>query len=375
MKNFNNFNSLLQNFKMRKTLILIFLLGATSVAFSQEKNDTLKWTDAMELGMEGRGWNNDSLYYNRLPSKAEGIVPPSVWNLSKQTAGLYVHFISDANTIKAKWGLTSDALGMPHFAPTGVSGLDLYVKMPNNSWHWLGVGKPKQVENIETLVEGMPVGKREYLLYLPLYNGIKYLEIGIPQESQIEKAPPFSGKPIVFYGTSIIQGGCASRAGMCSTAILGRRLNREIINLGFSGSGRMEPELATFLSELDPAIYFIDCMPNLKADEIAVRVEPFIRILRKVHPETPIVLAEGVIYNDAFLVKDRYLKNTSNNEALRNAYENLIKSGVRNLYYQIAEGQVGLDGEGTVDGVHLTDLGFMRQADAYELILRCILHQ
>jgi len=360
---------------MRKTLILIFLLGATFVAFSQEKKDTLKWTEAKDLGVGGKGWVSDSLDYYRLPLRARGHVPTSVWDLSKHTAGFYLHFITDARTIKVKWGLTDVNLGMYHFAPTGVSGLDLYVKMHDNSWHWLAIGRPIKSDNEQTLVENLPEGKREYILYLPLYNGIRYLELGIPKENKLEKAPAFPGKPIVIYGTSIIQGGCASRPGMCSTAILERRLNREFINLGFSGSGRMEPELATLISELDPAVYFIDCMPNLKADEIAVRVEPFIKIVRKVHPETPIVLAEGVIYNDAFLVKDQYLKNNSNNEALRNAYENLVKSGIKNLYYQISEGQIGLDGEGTVDGVHLTDLGFMRQADAYELILRSILHQ
>jgi lysophospholipase L1-like esterase len=231
------------------------------------------------------------------------------------------------------------------------------------------------MENLETLVEGIPKGRREYLLYLPLYNGITHLEIGIPRENNIENAPSATERPIVFYGTSIIQGGCASRPGMCSTAILGRRLNREIINLGFSGSGRMEPEVAELLSELDPEIYFIDCLPNLEASEVALRIEPFIRILRKVHPNTPIVLAEGITYDDAFLVKERDLRNTESRRALRNAYENLLKSGFSNLYYQIAEGVLGSDGEGTVDGTHPTDLGFMRQADAYELVIKSILQK
>jgi hypothetical protein len=253
--------------------------------------------------------------------------------------------------------------------------LDLYVRTADNSWHWLGVGKASKIENMETLEEGIPIARREYILYLPLYNGINYLEIGIPKENKIEKAPRIKGKPIVFYGTSIIQGGCASRPGMCATAILGRRLNREIINLGFSGNGKMEPEVARLLSELDPEIYFIDCLPNLEADEVALRVEPFVRILREAHPHTPIVLAEGITYNDAFLAKASDLRNTESRKALRNGYENLLNSGIRNLYYQIAEGALGSDGEGTVDGEHPTDLGFMRQADAYELILRSILQK
>jgi hypothetical protein len=318
----------LKNSNIRILIIAIMLnLVLECPLLSNSSSDVIKWTDVKELTIEGRGWKNDSLYFRRLPEKAGGILPTSVWELSKQTAGLFVHFITDAHLIKARWGLTKEDLGMPHFAATGVSGLDLYVKMEDNKWHWLGVGKPRKVENLETLVDGIPDGRREYLLYLPLYNGIKHLEIGIPEENKLEKAPPLPGKPIVFYGTSIIQGGCASRPGMCTTAILGRRLNREIINLGFSGSGKMEPEVATLLAELDPLIYFIDCLPNLQAGEVAERFEPFIRILRKAHPETPIVLAEGVSYNDAFLVKERQSRNIESRKALRKAYENLINSG------------------------------------------------
>ena len=336
-------------------------------------NDVYIWTDIRELGIEGKGWKDDSLSFNRLPAKAEKIVREPVWNLSHHTAGFYVRFITDATTIMANWGLTDKNLSMSHFASTGVSGVDLYVKREDGSWHWLGVGKPENRENTVTLVEGMPEAAREYMMYLPLYNGIEYVKIGISEAFRIESVPPDTRKPIVFYGTSITQGGCASRPGMCSTAILGRRLNREMINLGFSGNGRMEPEMAELLAELDPLIYFIDCVPNLQADEVAVRVEPFVNILRKAHPDTPIILAEGVTYNNAFLVEKRRLRNSESRRALRVAYENLLNSGTRNLYYQIAEGQLGFDGEGTVDGTHPTDLGFYRQADAYQLLLESIL--
>jgi len=360
---------------MKIIVVILIILAEACNGFSQEKRDLLKWTDVKKLGIEGRGWKNDSLYFSRLPANAEGHVPASVWGLSKQTAGFYVHFITDANSIKAKWGLTNEILSDWENEANAISGLDLYVKMEDNTWHWLAIGKPLKIENISILVEGMPEGRREYLLYLPLFNGIKYLEIGVPKENLFEKATPFTGKPIVFYGTSITQGEFASRSGMCSTAILNRRLNREIINLGFNGSGKMEPEVAEFLSELDPAIYFIDCIPNLVASEVAGRVDSFIRILRKSHPETPIVLSEGITYNDAFLVKSRQLRNAECRKALRKAYENLLNSGFRNLYYQIGEGQLGSDGEATVDGVHPTDLGFMRQADALELTIKSILQQ
>jgi hypothetical protein len=336
-------------------------------------DDECIWTDILDLGIEGKGWKDDPLLYNRLPVKAETMVRDAVWGLSHHTAGFYVRFKSNTTSIRANWKLTGDRLAMPHMAATGVSGLDLYVRKDDGSWHWLGIGKPDSIENTVTLAEGLSESPREYLLYLPLYNGVEFVKIGVPAAFNIEPVPSDPRKPIVFYGTSITQGGCASRPGMCTTAILGRRLNRAFINLGFSGNGRMEPEVAELFTELDPLVYFIDCLPNMAADVVAARVEPFVKILRKAHPDTPIVLAEDRTYEDAFLIEDKRLRNMESRKALRTAYENLLNSGTRNLYYQIAEGQRGVDGDGTVDSSHPTDLGFYRQAEVYQLILENII--
>jgi hypothetical protein len=201
--------------------------------------------------------------------------------------------------------VTSERLAMPHMPATGVSGLDLYVKT-DAGWHWLGVGQPDRAkENTAILVKGMPPGRREYLLYLPLYNGVSSVEIGVPEGCKLEPAtawPADRRKPIVFYGTSITQGGCASRPGTAHVAILGRRLDRPVINLGFSGNGLMEAELATLLAELDPAVYVVDCLPNMTAKLVSERVEPFLRTLRKAHPTTPIVLAEDRTYTNAAIL-------------------------------------------------------------------------
>jgi hypothetical protein len=363
--------------KMKLVLILGLILMSASMhghpGTIGEDGDEYLWTDIKELGIRGKGWVDDPLLYNRLPAKAETLVREAVWDLSHHTAGFFVQFKSNATSIMANWKLTEEKLAFPHMAGTGVSGLDLYVKTGDGSWHWLGIGKPDSIENTFMLVEGLSEAPREYLLNLPLYNGIEFVKLGVPAPFKIESVPPDARKPIVFYGTSITQGGCASRPGMCATAILGRSLDREIINLGFSGNGRMEPELAELLAELDPLVYFIDCLPNLMPDDVAERVEPFVEILRAAHPETPIVLAEGITYNNAFLVQNNSLENANSWKALRNAYENLLNRGTKHLYYQIAEGQLGFDGEGTVDGVHPTDLGFYRQAGVYQLILENII--
>ena len=244
---------------------------------------------------------------------------------------------------------------------TGVSGLDLYVKT-ESGWRWLAVGQPERTkDNTAVLVKGLPPGRREYLLYLPLYNGVSSVEIGVPGESTLEKGPARAEgrrKPIVFYGTSITQGGCASRPGMVHTAILGRRLDRPVINLGFSGNGLMEPELAALLAELDPAVYVLDCLPNMTAKLVSERVEPFVRTLRKAHPTTPIVLAEDRTYTNAPIVPAQRERNATSRAELKAAYDRLKADGVGNLHYLPGETQLGEDGEDTVDGSHPTDLGF-----------------
>jgi hypothetical protein len=334
------------------------------------------WFELRQFGVEGRGWNDTKDFYDRLPARAEAMVRKPVWDLSRNSAGLCVRFVTDATVLRARWAVTESWLYLPNITAIGKSGLDLYVKT-DKGWHWLAVGQPTAQTNEVTLVDKLMPGKREYLLYLPLYNGTKFIELGLPTNAVIEKAGPWgpgTRKPIVFYGTSILQGLSASRPGMVHSAILGRRFNWPVINLGFSGQGKMEPEMADLLAGLDPSVYVLDCLPNLVADEIKERVEPCVRKLRAAHPDTPIVLVEDRTMEDSFLIAGRmeyyHLKDRAE---LMAAYERLKKAGVRNLYYIPGEHLFGDDGEGSVDGSHPSDLGFMRQADIFARVLEPLL--
>ena len=342
-----------------------------------DPDEKTRWYDIAQLNLEGRGWTQTEAFYDRLPAKAKGVVRDPVWKLSHDSAGMCVRFITDATSIQARWTVRSETLALVHMPATAVSGLDLYVKTENGRWRWLSVGRPtKYPANSGELVKDLPAGKREYLLYLPLYNGVRSVELGLPKDSTLAKAGTWSsgiGKPIVFYGTSITQGGCASRPGMVHTAILGRQLNVPVINLGFSGNGKMEPEMANLLAELDPALYSLDCLPNMTAAEVTERVEPFVRTLRKAHPNTPILLVEDRSYTDSFLVSSKRQRNLDSRAALRAAYERLLAAGTQGLHYLPGEDLLGDDGEGTVDSSHPTDLGFMRQADAFRPVLEKIL--
>jgi hypothetical protein len=360
---------------------ILFFAAAASTRAGEILNSTLTptrsegsnlWFDVRQLDVEGRGWNDTKDFYDRLPARAEGVVRKPVWELSCNSAGMCVRFVTDATTLRAHWALTDPRLYLPNMTAIGKSGLDLYVKT-DKGWHWLAVGQPAAQTNEVTLVGNLLPGKREYLLYLPLYNGTKFVELGIPTNAIIEKAGPWgpgTRKPIVFYGTSILQGLSASRPGMVHSAILGRRFNWPTINLGFSGNGKMEPEMADLLAELDPSIYVLDCLPNLVAGEIKERVEPCVRKLRAAHPDTPIVLVEDRTMQDSFLITGRmeyyHLKDRAE---LKAAYERLKKSGIKNLCYIPGEHLFGDDGEGSVDASHPTDLGFMRQADIFARVL------
>ena len=213
------------------------------------------------------------------------------------------------------------------------------------------------------MVSNMTNETREFKLYLPLYDGIESLEIGIDFNSFIEKPTRSKKKPIVFYGTSITQGGCASRPGMAHTNIISRKLNIDCINFGFSGNGIMEKPITELISEIDASLYVIECLPNMTKDQVSKNVGPLVTTIREKRPDTPIILVDNFLYESASL--DRILENELNekNIEFKEQYDKIIQNGVPNIFYFSNQTAPGEDHEGTVDGVHFTDLGFLRYAN------------
>jgi len=349
-------------------------LGAEPAA---RVEDGIAWYDVSQWGVEGKGWTDTARYFDRLPARAEGKVRPPVWSLSRHSAGMLVRFETNAPAIHVRYDLLSANLALPHMPATGVSGLDLYARDEKGRDRWLAITRPSaqkvsgpMISDIDPLPGN---ASRLYTVYLPLYNGVEKLEIGVPAGKAFQGIPPRKEKPILFYGTSIMHGACASRTGMSITAIVGRRMNRPVINLGFSGNGQMEPEVGSLLAELDPAVYAIDCLPNMNADMVAARTEPLVRQLRAARPDTPILLVEDrAMTNSPFLHATRD-HHASSRAAFRKAYENLKNAGVAGLAYLEGDALLGDDGEGATDGSHPNDLGMVRYADAYEKPLRRLL--
>jgi hypothetical protein len=336
----------------------------------------LEWIDAKKLTVEGLGFKDVKSPYDRLPGRAEGVVPAPVWSLSRDSAGALVRFTAATTAIHARWTVTNKNLAGANITAIASSGLDLYAKTDAGKWRWLGIGQPKFPDSTAELIAGIPATERDFMVYLPLRNGVTSLEFGVPKGAVIKPGPARAAgsKPIVFYGTSITHGIGASRAGMTHVAMLGRTFNREVINLGFSGNGRMEPEVLKFVAELDPAVFVLDCLPNMNALQVKERTVPGVKQLRAAHPDTPVLLVEDRNIQTGFLVEGRRKGNEANHAALREAFAALQAEKVAKVYYLEGANLLGDDGEGTVDGSHPTDLGFTRQAAEFERVLRPILN-
>ena len=258
---------------------------------------------------------------------------------------------------------------MNHMTDTGTRGLDLYSQDPvNGKWRFVKSARPnKEIINDQLVIDNMEPVMREYIVYLSLYEGVRKLEIGVDEGSVIDQPAldsPKKGSPIVMYGSSILQGGCANRPGMAFTNIISRVLDREVINLGFSGNAILDYDIAEYMAQVkDPAMFVLDNVPNSSASTIDEKEEKFFRILRDAHPEVPIVFIEDPNYPHLVFDKVRAADVNARNASMKAVYDKLKKAGEKKIYYIKGDTMLGTDGEATVDGTHFTDLGMVRYTE------------
>jgi hypothetical protein len=309
----------------------------------------------------------DTETYTRLPLSAQNKVRQAVWDLSQHTAGISIRFISNSSTIKIRWKLKYSN-HLSNLTPIATKGLDLYANR-DNKWQFVGVARPSEGHQNEVIIiEGMPANAQEYLLNLPLYDGVLSLEIGIDSGAFIDKPAQKiidTAHPFVFYGTSITQGASASRPGLTYPALIERQFNKEVINLGFSGNGRFEKAIAEYIMTAQPSMVILDCTPNSPADTIRKNLPETIDYITAVNDTVPIILVESIIRDDAFFRKeDQNVPGTMSfineqNKALKSVFESKIKTR-KNIFYLDSENLIGEDHEATIDGTHFNDLGHYR---------------
>jgi len=302
----------------------------------------------------------------RLPVRLKDSLPKEVWSLGQSPSGGRIRFRTDSNrvAIRLEYGSPPSMANMHAFGQTGV---DLYVDGIYRATAVAGkdakAGQPSEFTYFE--VQGGPRLEREMALYLPLYKPVKVLAIGVEKDARLSRTRPFGiAKPVVFYGTSITQGGCASRPGMSYQAILGRMLNLDFVNLGFSGNGKGEPEVARMTAGIDGSCFVLDFAQNNKTVESLREVyDAFIGTLREKHPGTPI-LAITPISSSSERLGAAGERLEAMREHIRKVVARRIADGDRRL--QLVEGTdlLGPDRlDGLVDGSHPNDLGFQWMAE------------
>ncbi len=349
---------------------LILLIGVVSTL---QLPAQLQWKNPLAESFQtvhGQAWQDElkGTYY-RLPERAKEVVRKPVWGLSRHSAGLSIVFRSNAPEIKVRYAVT-EGFAMAHMPATGKSGVDLYATDANGKLRWcaakyaFGDTITYTYSHLSYVTD--PKQGYEYQLFLPPYNEIKWLEIGVDKEYTLRFLPASKEKPIVLYGTSIAQGACASRPGMVFGNIINRTLQHPVVNLGFSGNGQMEPEVFDFLSEIDAKTFILDNMPNMNKERTGLIYERATNGIRKLRQKSnaPILLVEHNGYANEFSSLDAEDSYRKTNIELRRVYQTLKAEGIKELYYLTKE-EIGFTQDATVEAIHPSDLGMQIYADAY----------
>ncbi len=368
--------------KKLKTLLLTVFLVNTILAQEEHR---LRWWNPINSEfpvISGQGWPDEvESIYHRLPARAENDVRKEVWGLSKQSAGLSIRFWSNADSIAVRYKVKGE-ISYSLIPSSGVSGLDLYAKTQDGGWTrcWGTHAFDTTICEYSFIIddESLSYNKngREYQLLLPLFNEVESLEIGTSEQFFFNPLPLRRENPIVAYGTSICQGANASRPGMSWANILERRMERPLINLGFSGNGRLEPELIDLIAEIDAKLYILDCLPNLtpgKHNTFELILDA-VRKLKVKRSGIPVILTTHQGFANVETNERNKVHSEALVEELNRAFNALIAEGVKDLYLLEKE-DLAFTIDSYADYGHPNDHGMLQYAQAYEDLIRKVLRE
>jgi len=324
----------------------------------------------------GFAWFAQDRVYRRMPLKPAQPLPEAVDNLAWDTAGGQIRFTTNSRSLGLRVVLRS--VNRPdHMAQTNTCAFDVYIKR-SGSWRYYHTSRGDFTRGVyeHFCFEHPDSEPREFLLNFPQYGGVNEVEVGLEPGAKVSAPAPFALKyPVVLYGTSILQGGCATRPGMGYPNILGRHMHIECINLGFSGSGRGEPEVANAIATIKHVSMFVlDYEANSNYEGLKATLPNFIRTLRAKHPKTPILVLSQIMFGkehtQSRAFKTRALKITLQREIV----EGFRAQGDKHVHFHDGTHLLGADyDECTVDSVHPTDLGFYRMAESLEPVFHKLL--
>jgi hypothetical protein len=296
--------------------------------------------------------------FHRMPTEVAEKVSEGVRYLNFNTAGGRIRFKTDSTyvAISVKYYTTSK---MPHFAFCGSMGFDLY---DGNRFVKSYIPTVNTTTEFESVIDIGNTDMKDITINFPLYSSINEIYVGVDENARVESSPSYSNeKPIVYYGSSITQGGCASRPGTCYQAHISRHFNLDYINLGFSGNAKAEDAMIDYIKGLDMGIFVYDYDHNAPTEaHLRATHEKMFLAIREEHPTIPIIMMSRPRNKSN---RDEHDNNRI--EIIRATFENAKSRGDKNVYLLTGDDLTELCGnEGTVDNTHPTDFGFASMASA-----------
>ena len=330
--------------------------------------DGMVWVDAAKLPMESKVCPDTETPFGRIPAALAEKVPQSVRAMGRNSTGHYFFLETDSPKIGVRWECEQKSHQDPYIPRQGMYGVDIYARGADG-WRFVkngrlgsvtdeATGKPAAWDETRADLPGS--GVRQVLVYLPIRANLKWVRIGVASGSKLAPARHADGrsKPVVHYGTSLVHGGCASRPGLVFTALAARALDVPYVNLGFSGSARLEIEMADVMALSDAALYVVDTVWNCDERIIRERAKPFLERLHALRPEVPILLCEG---------PEAAGRRLGTNDALKGVYEEMKSAGALGgkLHYLPCGGMLPADGEATHDYIHPNDYGSVQMGRVF----------
>ncbi|MBQ8658666.1 MAG: hypothetical protein IJ506_05980 [Clostridia bacterium] len=340
----------------------------------QTAKDELVWVDVKTSPFQlyGVSYDEEEKAFVRMPVSVAKQTNEAIEFLNTNTAGGRLAFATDSDTVSFKCVFPNLIGVMSHMTIAASNGFSLYVN--GKFWgmfapDWAQFVKDKEIEFSRTFDLTQVAGIKEIKLYFPLYGGVKELFVAVEKKCEILQPKEYKHKkPIVYYGNSITQGGCASRPGNDYEAYIERWLDVDFVNLGFSGSAKGEKVLAEYIATIDSSIVVMDYDYNAPDVEHLKKTHyPFYKVIREALPDTPIVFMTNF--------NKRKTESPKRRAVIRNTYLKTIEEGDEKTVFINGEQLLGIkdDDACTVDGTHPNDLGFYRIAQAIYPILKDIL--
>ena len=340
-------------------ILTLALLGTASA-------QKLEWVDGTSLNICGHTIRNAKNPYSRLDAKAYNFENSAIIRYSRYPSGVYVMFKTNSTQVAVDWELASPKV-RDNMTPIVQLGVDLYVKQ-NNEWRFCSVGRVSASSKVtsykKTLVRNMDNSEKEFMLYLPLWNEVTSLKIGIDEGAEISATPSPYKHRVVAYGTSTLHAASPSRPGMAPLARLSRMLGVDFVNFSYSGQGKMEPESAEVLADCQTDAIICYCFGNTTPTEIEERIDAFAERVVKAHPDKAIIFLPPFLFNpqNVNLVKREFAIKKRETIARKMA---VLTKKYKNVHYIDIPDACGPDNDASIDNSHPNDLGFDRILQSY----------